>query len=815
MSDDRATLDSRATSASLDYDGAPFAIPDPPTASPAGCLMLEEIGRGGMGVVYRARDLALDREIAIKVLTNAFVPGSSVAARFVQEARITGQLQHPGIPAVHQTGTLPDGRPYLAMKLIRGRTLEALLKDRTDAAPDHGRFLAVFESVCQAVGYAHAHGVIHRDLKPANIMVGAFGEVQVMDWGLAKELRNSERGMRTSDGDASEAEDRNSDFTASGSVLGTLAYMPPEQATGAVERVDARSDVFGLGAILCVILTGRPPYVATATETTRQLAVRADLAGAFLRLDERTADPELVALCKRCMSVEPADRPVDAGAVADAVARMRAAAADRARQAELDMRAAVVRSAEERKRRRLAMIAAGIVMAVMMTGAGAALWQARRADRARIDAVTEAGNARTAEEKERIARGEADRQKDQAVRQEKAATTTKDFLKSVLLLSGAQKQLAVAGQANHDLTLREALVLAAKLIDGRFADQPLIEAELRATIGSALEQVGAYTEAEPFVRAALALYERELGPDHLRTLDCAHSLAVMDHHLGRIDSALPLFERIARGRERQLGPDHWSTLAAQCQLGFALTACRRLDEAEPLLVRVRDASERVTGRDSYVALFATYSLGLVHHNRGWFDRAEPCFRRSAEGFGKLLAPDHPHALESVSLLGHGYLRRGMMDEARPLLERASRTRDRILGPKHPDALASAIYLAFYYDETARGTDADPLWLRVYADRDRLPEWALNTWMPHWAQVRVGSQRAAEKKYEEAERMMLDGYRALVTKSPSPSAVLGSIDFLVALYADTDRPAEAARWRTEREKACAAHRELAPAPRTKK
>jgi serine/threonine protein kinase len=136
-----------------------------------------------MGVVYRARDLALDREVAVKVLQQRYEPGSSTAARFVEEARITAQLQHPGIPAVYQVGTLPDSRPFLAMKLIKGQTLDTLLKAK--APIDR---LAVVEAVAQAVGYAHAHGVLHRDLKPANVMVGSFGEVQVMDWGLAKVL---------------------------------------------------------------------------------------------------------------------------------------------------------------------------------------------------------------------------------------------------------------------------------------------------------------------------------------------------------------------------------------------------------------------------------------------------------------------------------------------------------------------------------------------------------------------------------------------------------------------------------------------------
>src|SRR5262249_34861920 len=123
-----------------------------------------------------------------KVLSDHYPADSPAAQRFLSEARITGQLQHPGIPAVHEVGTLADGRPFLSMKLIKGSTLDAILKQRTDPSADRGRLLAIFEAVCPAVGYAHAHRVIHRDLKPANVMVGAFGEVQVMDWGLAKVL---------------------------------------------------------------------------------------------------------------------------------------------------------------------------------------------------------------------------------------------------------------------------------------------------------------------------------------------------------------------------------------------------------------------------------------------------------------------------------------------------------------------------------------------------------------------------------------------------------------------------------------------------
>ncbi|HVJ80391.1 MAG TPA: serine/threonine-protein kinase, partial [Planctomycetia bacterium] len=173
-----------------EYDGVDGAVAGSaaPAASPPGFNLLEEIGRGGMGVVYRAADLSIGRDVALKVMNESRVPDAESVHRFLGEARITGQLQHPAIPAVHQLGTLPDGRPFLAMKLIKGRTLERILNSPGETALDGGGLTAIFEAICQAVAYAHSHRVIHRDIKPANVMVGAFGEVQVMDWGLAKVL---------------------------------------------------------------------------------------------------------------------------------------------------------------------------------------------------------------------------------------------------------------------------------------------------------------------------------------------------------------------------------------------------------------------------------------------------------------------------------------------------------------------------------------------------------------------------------------------------------------------------------------------------
>ena len=347
-----------------------------------------------MGVVYRARDTALDRDVAVKLLSTHYPADSPAAQRFLSEARITGQLQHPGIPAVHQVGTLADGRPFLAMKLIKGRTLENLLKYRPDPSVDRGQLLAIFEAVCQAVGYAHAHRVIHRDLKPANVMVGAFGEVQVMDWGLAKVL--GEETPATLDAGAAEETQawtqvspapESGSYTQAGSLMGTPAFIPPEQAAGEIERVNERADVFGLGALLTVILTGRPPYVGETFESVRVQALRGRLDDCFARLDACGAEPELVALCKKCLAFEPADRPADAGAVAAEVAGLRAAADERARQAELERvqaegetREALARAAEQRRRRRILLRATGIIALVFLGGFALVTWQWQRAE---------------------------------------------------------------------------------------------------------------------------------------------------------------------------------------------------------------------------------------------------------------------------------------------------------------------------------------------------------------------------------------------------------------------------------------------------
>jgi serine/threonine-protein kinase len=377
-----------------------------------------ELGRGGMGVVYQGHDPDLGRDVAVKVLHAGLCDDPSLGRRFLDEARLSGQLEHPGVVPVHEVGRLPDGRLFFAMKRVRGRTLAGLLRERPDPAHDLPRFLLIFEQVCQAVGYAHSRGVLHRDLKPSNVMVGAFGEVQVMDWGLAKVLasrgRQPPEEAPSSPGATPAPRTGGAGATVAGMVLGTPAYMAPEQARGEVDALDARSDVFSLGAVLCEILTGWPPYrggpqeertpAATAgladvfarLDALEELkrAATADLADAFARLDACRADAELVRLAKACLEERPSERPGDAGAAAEAVAAYRAGVQERLRAAELAKAAAQLKAAEERKRRRLAWALAALVLLAAAAG-GAAVWwvgaERAKGERAAEAAVQEAG----------------------------------------------------------------------------------------------------------------------------------------------------------------------------------------------------------------------------------------------------------------------------------------------------------------------------------------------------------------------------------------------------------------------------------------
>jgi tetratricopeptide (TPR) repeat protein len=353
-------------------DTEPFTGPGPvvrpsstempgPSDRLARLQLLGEIARGGMGVIIKGRDSDLGRDLAVKVLLEQHRENPDLIRRFVEEAQISGQLQHPGVVPIYELGTLADHRPYFAMKLVKGRTLAVLLAERADPAEDRPRLLGIFEQVCLTMAYAHVRGVIHRDLKPSNIMVGSFGEVQVMDWGLAKVLP---QGGVADDVEAGLSSHQtviqtgrtgtNADLSQAGSIMGTPAYMPPEQASGDLDRLDERADVFALGSILCEVLTGRPAFTGRTVGEIHRKAARGDLTDAFGRLDACGADAELAGLARECLACEPEDRPRNAGVVTERLTAYLSGVQERLRTAELARVEAQARAEEEAKRRTLA-----------------------------------------------------------------------------------------------------------------------------------------------------------------------------------------------------------------------------------------------------------------------------------------------------------------------------------------------------------------------------------------------------------------------------------------------------------------------------
>jgi len=237
------------------------AVADLPDLTGTRYRLIRRLGRGGMATVYLVEDAALGREAALKVLSDPD-PSGALGGRLAGEARLLARLEHPNLVPVHDVGTLPDGRVYYVMKYVRGERLDAWVARR----PPRATALRLFTKVCEAVAFAHAQGIVHRDLKPENIMVGEFGEALVMDWGVAKRLApatgtptlalDTAAGLPAAGLPAGAA-------TAAGAIIGTPAWMAPEQARGETGRIDARTDVHALGALLHYLLAGSPPFSGT------------------------------------------------------------------------------------------------------------------------------------------------------------------------------------------------------------------------------------------------------------------------------------------------------------------------------------------------------------------------------------------------------------------------------------------------------------------------------------------------------------------------------------------------------------------------
>lgn len=753
-----------------------------------GYRIVREIATGGMGRIYAAIDATLEREVAIKIL----LPGAD-SERFLTEARITARLPHPAIPPVYAIGHLPDGTPWLAMKLIHGQTLARLLQRRRcisaanvataanqslEKQPvDFLRLLHIFEQVCQAVGFAHSRGIIHRDLKPPNIMVGEFGEVQVMDWGLAKQLSRDARlspdnstaeqagteALRAIvDSSASEALASSllaeQDLTQTGAILGTPGYMAPEQARG--QAADARSDVFALGSILAVILTGKPAVVGSSSLEVIQKSAMADLEDVHSRLDSCGADPELVELCKRCLAANPADRPADGQQVAIELAAYHAGVQTRLRQAEMERLRAATQAAEQRKRRRVVMWSATGIAGILASGLGLSLWQMIRAWQAEARAHTNELRAlqeRDWKEQERLRAEYLQRQaqweRDRANRERASAVAVRDFLRHDLLqLANARRmalrlqRLPASGEVKHDIAVRELVDLAAQefapeRIAHRFPGQAEVQAEILQTISEVYTALGEYKQAIAFGRASVQQLQQALGPSHPATLACQinlfHTLVVATQYR----EAVPVLMQVLAELEKLLataGPPSadnpadvafeavWNALKP-CLDARTLTV-QRLElgvaDGVPVFLQLSLGLARIErlarlcleryGSADPRAFFPRLLQAMAYHALAQVQLAVPLYEtlvRELEQLVQTGADTHATILLTVRymlLLAYDHQGKNKI-ELISLVEQLREDAQRLLGPDHPSTLQVIRFLANKYHQIQRYDQAIALY----------------------------------------------------------------------------------------------------------
>jgi serine/threonine protein kinase len=684
---------------------APATSPIPATADldPRKYQLLETLGKGGMGEVYRSCDPSLGRDLAIKVIKGDHRGHPHVERRFLREARITGSLQHPGIVPIHNLGRLADGRLHYTMRLVRGQTFAEILKQEAGKPERLPYLLSIFEKICQAVAYAHSKRVLHRDLKPSNVMVGKFGEVQVMDWGLAKLLTPEDMivdsveptdvaGTRI----LTEA-DTPMDLSRPGSGFGTPAYMPSEQALGEWDAVDERADVFALGSILCELLTREPAYSGTDWEEVYRQAKRGDVTESLERLQQRGAEAALTALCCECLNSNRDARPRDAGVVAKRVSEYLSEVQERLQQAEIERAEAQLKVREVRRRRRL--LAALVV--VLLAGGGVSTWLAVRA----------------------TASAEAERKaKEAEASQRKKAEDSEAEIKAVLAFF--QEKVLAAGRPEDqegglgkDVKLRDAVDKAEKDIADSFKDRSQVEAAIRNTLGNTYLYLGEHLQAIEQHGRALALREAKRGLDHSDTLDSRNNLAAAYLEAGRIDEAIRLHEQNLKMSEAKLGPDHPDMLNYCNNLANAYREGGRIADAIRLHEKTLQQRENKLGPDHPDTLTSRNNLAWAYYEAGRLAEAISLNEQNLKLFEAKLGPFHQNTLVSRNNLATAYETVGRTKEAIRLLEENLKQQEARLGPNHPDTLTTRTSLATAYWSTGRTSEAIPLHEQTLKQRE--------------------------------------------------------------------------------------------------
>jgi eukaryotic-like serine/threonine-protein kinase len=586
-----------------------------------GYEILSELGRGGMGVVYKALDTRLKRPVALKTILARELATPESLARFQAEAETVARLQHPNVVQVYAVGE-QRGIPYFAMEFVAGGSLARKLDGTPWPPVDAARLMEV---LARAVDQVHRLGIIHRDLKPANVLLAADGTPKVGDFGLAKNLSGD------------------SGLTGTDAILGSPSYMSPEQAEGKPSLIGPAADVYGLGAIFYELLAGRPPFKASSVLATLDQVKHAEPVALSRLVPGLPRDAETIAL--KCLRKDASARYATPEDLAEDLRRFVSGEPIRARPVSHARRAGMWC----RRKPALAALAAALALSLLGGVAGIA-WKWREADAQRASAVA------SAEETSAINAFLIDR-----------------------LLAQASPYL---NPRRQEVSVLHLLDRASATVGTEFAGRPSVEAELRSTIGRTYHRLGALDKADTHLRQALAIRRRLRGANDRETLKAIGDLGALLHDQGKLAEAEPLVVESLRGLRRVAAADDPDTLKAIGDLALVSQSRGKVPEAEALYREVLLVGGRKRGPEDPAILGTAVHLAGLLHDRGEIVEAETLLERILKPCARVLGPDHPDTLTAQNRFAQVLQARGKLAEAEPIFRANLAATRRVFGDAH-------------------------------------------------------------------------------------------------------------------------------------